>query len=256
MTTLVNGILGYPLKKPRSIGIWQAYFKKKRLDAIMKKFEVKPLALNNFFTTIKNMDEFKATAVTMPYKIKVIKYMQGLDPYAQKAKSVNLIIKKNKKLFGFNTDVYGAYESVKKIIPNYKLIVIIGLGGTGSAIFNFLKKKKKTNKFLIITSKQPKNIRNVNFKKKLDKKILCKKSLIINCTPLGSDLSKSYLKKSPIEKSLIKFINKDSAIFDVIYSPKKTVLSKLLKQKKIKYFNGILMNTLQAKKALDLAFKN
>ena len=42
------------------------------------------------------MREFKATAVTMPYKISVIKYMHDLDSYAQKAKSVNLIIKKIK----------------------------------------------------------------------------------------------------------------------------------------------------------------
>ena len=76
------------------------------------------------------MREFKVTAVTMPYKISVIKYMYDLDLYAQKAKSVNLIIK-NKKLIGFNTDVYGAYESVKKIIPNYKLIIIIGLEEQG-----------------------------------------------------------------------------------------------------------------------------
>ena len=149
------------------------------------------------------MREFKATAVTMPYKISVMKYMHDLDSYAQKAKSVNLIIKKNKKLIGFNTDVYGAYESVKKIIPNYRLIIIIGLGGTGSAIFNFLKKKGKNNEFLIITSKKLKNMRNVVFKKKFDEKILSKKSLIINCTPLGSDLSKKYLKKLPIEKNLI-----------------------------------------------------
>ena len=99
-------------------------------------------------------------------------------------------------------------------------------------------------------------MRNVVFKKKLDEKILSKKSLIINCTPLGSDLSKKYLKKLPIEKNLIKYINKDSTIFDVIYSPKKTILSKLLKEKRIKYLNGIFMNTLQAKKALSLAFKN
>ena len=89
------------------------------------------------------------------------------------------------------------------------------------------------------------------------KKILSKKSLIINCTPLGSDLSKNYLKKiANRKKSLVKKINKDSTIFDVIYSPKKTILSKLLKRKKIKYLNGILMNTLQAKKALSLAFEN
>ena len=58
----------------------------------------------------------------------------------------------------------------------------------------------------------------------------------------------------PIKKNILFYLNKKSVIFDVIYSPKKTILSKYYKKNKIKYFNGLNMNTAQAKRALQIAF--
>ena len=80
--------------------------------------------------------------------------------------------------------------------------------------------------------------------------------MIINCTPLGSDLKKKFKNKTPIKKNFLKKIKRKSLIFDIIYSPKLTILSKECKKRKIKYLNGIKMNTLQAVRALNLAFGN
>ena len=46
---IINGILGYPLKNPRSIQIWKNFFKKKKIHAKMLKFEIKPKNLDDFF---------------------------------------------------------------------------------------------------------------------------------------------------------------------------------------------------------------
>ena len=89
-------------------------------------------------------------AVTMPYKKKVLKYIDKIDNFALMAGAVNLIVKEKNKLYGYNTDVYGAYQSIKDKIKYYKKIIIIGLGGTGQAIFNFLSKKYKKKKYLLI----------------------------------------------------------------------------------------------------------
>ena len=80
--------------------------------------------------------------------------------------------------------------------------------------------------------------------------------IIINCTPVGSNLKTEYKNKSPIQKKLFKIINKKSIIFDIIYSPKSTLLSKIARSNKIKYLNGMMMNTLQAKQALKIVFKS
>jgi shikimate dehydrogenase len=255
---LINGIIGFPLKNPRSIPIWKSFFKKKKIKAIMKKFEIKPSLLKRFIKDIRQNKKFKATAVTMPYKKKICRYLDQFDEFANSAKSVNLILKKNNKLIGFNTDVYGANETIKKIIKDYNTIIIIGLGGTGSAIFNFFKMKFKIKKFILISKKfkikKIKKIKNIKIHKTINSNILLNKSLIINCSPLGSNLKKSFIRKSPISKKLIKVINKKSTIFDIIYSPKNTYLSKLAKKNKIKYINGKFMNTIQAHRALEIVF--
>ncbi len=250
-----NGIIGYPLKNPRSITIWREYFKKKRMSASMNKFEVKPSNLNKFIKDLRKNKKFKAAAVTMPYKKKIYKLIDNYDNFAKTSKSINLIVKQKDKLFGYNTDVYGANETIKKILAKYKLIIIIGLGGTGSAIFNYLYSKYKRKKYLLISKKFVfKNSGKIKIKKKLTKNVLKDKSLIINCSPLGSNLKKKFISKSPINKSLINSINKRSTVFDIIYSPEKTLLSKMLKKIKINYINGKYMNTVQAIRSLELAF--
>jgi shikimate dehydrogenase len=158
-------------------------------------------------------------------------------------------------LTGYNTDVFGALGTLKVFIAKYDKIIIIGLGGTGQAVFNYLINKYKKKYFLISKKfKLNKKYNNVKLNKSIDKNIIESPALIINCTPLGSNLKKNYINKMPIKKNILFYLNKNSVIFDVIYSPKKTILSKYCQKNKIKYFNGLNMNTTQAKRALQIAF--
>ena len=253
---ILNGILGYPLKRPRSIKIWKKYFEENKINARMLKFEIFSKDLKNFFSNIKMNKNFKAMAITMPYKTAVIKYLDSLDNISQKAQSVNLVVKKKNKLVGFNTDIFGAINSLKVFLNKYDQIIIIGLGGTGQAIFHYLVSKYKKKKFFLISKKfnLKKKKKKIKIRRFINKELISSSALIVNCTPLGSNLKKKYINKLPIKKSTLHFINKKSVIFDVIYSPKKTLLSKYCSRKKIKYINGVKMNTLQAQKALQITF--
>lgn len=250
------GIIGYPLNKPRSIPIWKKYIKMNKIKAKMDSFEIKPNSFSKYIKKIKNDRNFLAMAVTMPYKKEILKFCDELDTFAKKTSSVNLVVKRKEKLFGYNTDIYGANESIKKKIDKYKNIIIIGLGGTGQAIFNYLFKTYKNKNFFLISSKYSFASNKVIILKKLNKTILSQKALIFNCTPLGSDLKKGFKKRLPIEKGLIKEISKKSYIFDIIYSPLETFFLKKCKSLGLKCINGIRMNTLQAEKALKIVFKN
>ena len=251
----ICGILGYPLYKPRSIKIWKNFFYKNKINASMNKFEIKPNGIKCFFSTELKKKNFLAMAVTMPYKKKILKYLHQLDSYAMKANTVNLVLKKSNLLKGYNTDIYGAISTIRKQINLYQDIVIIGMGGTGQAIFNYMILTFKKKNYYIITSKNKyKNVKKIKFFKKLNKNILQKKCLIINCTPLGSSLKKSLQKKTPITKKDFFEVNKESFIFDIIYSPKQTLLSKLANKFNIKFINGIKMNSLQAERALKIIF--
>ena len=223
----------------------------------MNKFDVLPEDLKNFITKLRNNQNFLAMAITMPYKKKILNFAKNLDDFAKKTGSANLIINKKNNLFAYNTDIFGAIESIKTQLIKYNNIIIIGLGGTGSALFNFLRKKYSAKKFILISSKSKSSFRlkKLILFKKINVEILKKKSLIINCTPLGSNLSKKYLNKTPISQQLFSSINKKSFIFDVVYSPKINLLSRLSKKFSIDYKNGVHMNTIQAERALKLIFK-
>tara|TARA_B100001029_G_C15005099_1_gene420576 strand:+ start:207 stop:992 length:786 start_codon:yes stop_codon:yes gene_type:complete len=247
------GIVGFPLKKPRSIEIWNRYFKEKKIKASMSAFNFKEKEFKKKILNLIKNKNLLAFAVTMPYKIKIKKYLDKLNETAKLSKSVNLVIKKKEKLIGFNTDITGFLKSLSNKIK-YNNIVIIGFGGSGSAIFNYIKKKYKNKKIILITSKKVKKNKNLKIFKKLKINAINRKTkyLIINCTPLGSKLKNQYLNQSPIENDILNKINKKSYIFDLVYSPAITKLSSKCNKFKIRYKNGFEMNSYQGKKALQL----
>ena len=250
------GIIGYPLKNPRSIPLWKAFFKKNNINSKMKTFNINPFFIKKFIKKLKKDKNFLAAAVSMPYKILMNQYVDEIDIYAKNAKSINLFVKKKNKFLGFNTDIFGAMTSIRKYMPKYNDIIIIGVGGTGEALFNYLYSTYKKKNFFLISSKYKfKKDKRVSIYKKFEISLIKRKKLIINCTPLGSNLKKNYFNKSPISQNLFDKIEKNSMIFDVVYSPTKTLLSKLAKKNKIKYINGLQMNTAQAQQALKIVFK-
>ncbi len=249
-------IIGHPLLKPRSVKLWGNFFKKKRLNIKMFSKEIKPENFERDFSKLLSNKNFLASAVTMPYKKKVISKIIIEDKISKYSKSINFIIKKNKKIFGYNTDVYGALKTIKNFKKNN--ICIYGFGGSGEAIARVILKIYKKTKIKIISSKKkpsdlPSNrIKFFDRKKKIN---LSNIDLFINCSPLGSDLRKAYLNKSPLNLDELENANQQIKIFDIVYKPKKNLLNKLCKKKKIFYINGIFMNTVQAQIALDKVFK-
>jgi len=250
---MICSIIGYPLKKPRSPIIWNNYFKKNNIKSKMTILEIKKKNFSNEINNILSNKSFLASAVTMPYKIEINKYVNYLDQSSKLSKSTNLIIKKKNKIYAYNTDIYGFLSSIRNFLK-IKNIIIFGLGGSGSAIYNYLSKKMINKNFLVITKKIKKNKSNTKYKKKLKLSDLNvrKKYLIINCTPLGSNLKKEFENKSILHDDLLKQINRSSVVYDLVYKPKKTKLFHQCKKQNIKYINGIEMNTFQALKALEI----
>jgi shikimate dehydrogenase len=244
-------IIGYPLIKPRSVILWKKFFKKKKLKINMQPFQIRPTHFNKEINQLFKNKKFLATAVTMPYKKRIISKIIVNDKLSNFAKAINFVIKKKNKVYGLNTDVYGALQTIKKF--KKKNIIIYGFGGTGEAITRvFLNVYKKTRLIVMSNKKKPKDLtsKNLKFIKRKDKIVLSNIDIFINCSPLGSNLKKEYLNKSPLTKYQLSFANKNLLIFDIVYNPKKTLLSRYCKELKIKYVNGIGMNTFQAKLAL------
>ena len=100
-----------------------------------KDYFLMPLNENEFDEFMKNKN-FLGLNVTIPYKEKVLKYIDEFDEISNKTKVVNTIINDNGILKGYNTDYYGFLNMCKNnnISFKNKKALILGSGGTSKTI--------------------------------------------------------------------------------------------------------------------------
>ena len=105
--------------------------------------------------------------VTMPHKNAVIEYLDELDPTAKTIGSVNTILNKDGKLFGFNTDGVGALNAFEQngIKIKGKKIMLLGAGGAAKAIAFTLSQEADEMAILNRTPKQAEEVANLLSKK-------------------------------------------------------------------------------------------
>lgn len=176
--------------------------------------------------------------VTIPYKTEVIKYLDYLSETARDVGAVNTIVKREGKLYGYNTDVFGM-----RYMMNYggfklknKSVMILGSGGTSKTaeyVCNLLGAKN-----VVVVSRNGKvNYSNAS---------LIKPDYVINTTPVGMFPNQF---ETPINLQDYKSVK---GVIDVIYNPENTALTFSAKQMGLKAVNGLSMLVAQAKYSKDI----
>ena len=84
--------------------------------ALKLNFMYKAFAINDLEGAINGVRALgiKGCSVSMPYKEKVIRYLDSLHPLAKRARAVNTIVNTDGYLTGYNTDILGVEECLKK----------------------------------------------------------------------------------------------------------------------------------------------
>jgi len=172
----------------------------------------------------------RGCGVSMPYKEKVIRYLDSLDSSAIQVKAVNTIVNNKGFLTGYNTDVLSLIGCLKKFKPNKKQqILVLGAGGMSRAILvslNYLKMKniRLTNR----TSKKGEKLANefdlefIPWKERNN----FQTDMIINTTSIGMY---PEISSTPLSNNIIK---NSKMVVDVISNPQFTKLIKLAKKYK------------------------
>mgnify|MGYP006125696103 FL=1 len=203
------------------------------------------------YKILKNLN-FKGCSLSMPLKQKLINKIDYLDIISKKTKSVNTVLKKKNKLYGFNTDYY----SLNKIIKNKKLnktktkILILGNGGVAQTSYHVVKDLKFNNIYL--SSRNPKrykdwklgkNCKTIEWKNRNKIKV----NILINATPIG--MSNATKEKTPVSISFIKKLN---TIIDFTINKKKNTLEKNSKKLKKEYLSGKILSFYQGAKQFSI----
>lgn len=199
-------------------------------------FELEEHELEAFVTS----DSFDCANVTIPYKIKVMQYLDHISEEAKRIGSVNTVVRRNGKLFGYNTDHYGFCYMLKaaNIDVKDKNVLILGNGGsslTARAACGDLHAKRID----CVSRSGDLNYENV-YDARQDTEI------IINCTPVGMYPNNG---ERLIDLSRFKHL---TGVADIIFNPSKTRLLLDAEAMGIRCTNGLSMLCAQAKRACEI----
>jgi shikimate dehydrogenase len=141
-TDYYAAILGEsPSKGAKSPTLWNAAFKGLGQSGRMHPMDVQAERLEDLVAHLKRDTRFIGGAVTMPYKIQIIPFLDEIEPEAEAIGAVNCIYRGQDKLIGTNTDGAGALWSLKKYMPGSiegKCALLMGTGGAGFAVAAYL----------------------------------------------------------------------------------------------------------------------
>lgn len=132
--TAICGLIGDPIACSISDVTHNAVFKACGLDAVYVKMQVKEAELQEFLHLAKHIP-FRGLSITMPLKESILQFIDYVDPKAQEIGAVNTLRFQDDKLYGYNTDSFGALNAIERQLPvKGKRIIIIGAGGAAKAI--------------------------------------------------------------------------------------------------------------------------
>ena len=233
------GLIGYPLGHSFSISYFNQKFADEGIDAVYENFEIASIDL---LPEVLDMNpNLKGLNVTIPYKQKVMQFLDNISPEARAIGAVNVIkVKhegKNIKLTGYNSDVIGFTKSIEPMLERFhKKALILGTGGASKAIDYGLKSLGLETVF-VSRYERPGTIQY----EKITPEVIQEYNVIVNCTPLGMYPHTDECPLLPYEA-----MDNRTILYDLIYNPDETLFMKRGAAKGANVKNGLEMLLLQA----------
>ena len=199
--------------------------------------------VSEIISFVKENKDLKGFNVTVPYKEKIIPYLDDIDNVAKEVGAVNTVkVYNNGMLKGFNTDVIGFEKLLESTrLQDYKTTsLIFGSGGASKAVQYVL--RKNNIPFRIVS-------RNVDLGIKISYDEINSTgfspySLVINTTPVGMFPNVNEYLELPYST-----ITSQNIFIDLIYNPAETIFLEKARLKGAAVFNGLTMLYEQAEAA-------
>lgn len=234
------GLIGYPLGHSFSIGYFNEKFENEGIDAQYINFEIP--SIENLPEILASNPELKGLNVTIPYKEKVISYLDDMSEEARAIGAVNVVRvthKGNKTILkGFNSDVIGFTQSIEPMLETntHKKALILGTGGASKAICYGLQQLRLETLFVSRTPK-PGAITYDD----ITAETIREYNVIVNCTPCGMYPKADQCPKLPYEA-----MDSRNILYDLIYNPDETLFMQRGAENGASVKNGLEMLLLQA----------
>lgn len=239
------GIIGYPLGHSFSPGYFNEKFQNEGIDAIYEKYELP--VITDLQAIIDYTQDLCGFNVTIPYKEKVMSYLDVISPEARAIGAVNVVKVTNKDgkkhLEGYNSDLIGFTRSIQPLLEaHHKKALVLGTGGASKAVMYGL---HKLGIETMLVSRYQKN--NTIQYEQIDEEVMKEYTVIVNCTPCGMA---PHFDECPAISYC--HITPKHLLFDLIYNPDETLFLKNGREQGAVTKNGLEMLLLQAEGAWEI----
>jgi 3-dehydroquinate dehydratase/shikimate dehydrogenase len=246
VATRVYGVVGDPIAHSLSPAIMNAAFRRENVNAVYLALHAR--TLKDLLACVKEIP-IHGISVTMPYKEAILQYLDNSDSHTSKVGACNTVVRaQDGKLYGFNTDTAGVIRPLEKRLSTIEgaRVLVIGAGGAARAAVFALKERGAEvyilNRSLAHAKKLAHQARARIMKRPDLKKMAF--DVIINATPVGL----GNPRETPLQE---KEINA-RYVFDMVYDPPETRLSKLAKERGAQIIPGIEMFVHQAARQFEI----
>jgi shikimate dehydrogenase len=233
---LIGKNIGYSFSKKY---FTEKFEKSDLVDYTYENFDLSTIA--QFPKLIRENPDLAGLNVTIPYKEKIIPYLDSLSKKARIIGAVNCIKFTAKgTLKGYNTDCYGFKKSLQPLLkPHHQKALILGTGGASKAVAFALQELG-----ILYTFVSRGKTENALDYKYINATTFDNYQIIINCTPLGTFPLVEEFPPIPFD-----YFSPEHIAFDLIYNPDETTFLKFAKAKGAMIKNGYEMLELQAEKS-------
>ncbi|HIP32131.1 MAG TPA: shikimate dehydrogenase [Crocinitomicaceae bacterium] len=234
------GLIGKSLSHSFSKAFFTSKFLQNKIQASYENIELGTIGLiENLF-----QENYCGFNVTIPYKEKILPYLDEIDDVAKDIGAVNVVRIKNGKTCGYNTDAFGFHQSIKPFLTNkHERAIIFGTGGASKAI-EYVLKKLGVN--VIFISRTPEGDNQFGYDE-VNENMLKACRLIINCTPVGTFPNIKECINIPFSE-----LTEHHLVIDLIYNPVKTLFLKKAEENNAMILNGESMLKHQALKSWEI----
>ena len=256
--TKICALIGDPVEHSMSPVMHNTAYKKLGLDYVYIPFRVKPEGLEPAVAGLRALN-VRGFNVTIPHKVSVIPWLDGLDPLAEKIGAVNTVVNTDGELRGYNTDAEGFLQALLEhgIKPKGKRIAVLGAGGASRAITYIM--VGKGARVTILNRQQEldwaEDIAQL-IRKDLGKEVKVLElgqlagaienvDILVNATSVGMSPA---AEESPVPAHLL---SKIPAVFDIVYNPMETRLLREAKAAGARVIGGVDMLAWQGALAFE-----
>lgn len=249
-------IIGDPIQHSLSPGMQNAAFASAGLSCTYIAFRVRANELKESIESLRSIN-VSGFNITVPHKVEVMKYLDELDASARKATAVNTVNNIEGIFRGYNTDIDGFIEPLRKRHVDLQgmRVLVLGAGGAARAVVVALAQEggiarviianrdvRRASELARIGSGLGLKCETMPLEKAQDVSAEC--DMIVNATTIGLGSE-----PSPVDHEHIK---KGSIVYDIVYRPIVTDLIENAKYAQAIVVYGYEMLIEQGAKAFEI----